>query len=152
GLVDLLRPGELAHRCEEVCFQHVAPSMGANQRLDDGTIYSGGRRRPSGRMRGRHDLPATTLAAQRNRNADHHGPAVSAELWPAGVTDADLGGFHYSAACWRGDWDCSSAQSEVSPSIFKAMSTASGLRSIRSTNNSTIRACSAGNSSLQRSS
>jgi len=71
--------------------------MGTNERLNDGVVYARRRRCPGGRMQGRYHLLAATLAPKRNRNTDYHSSAVSAEFWPAGMTDADLVGCHSAA-------------------------------------------------------
>ena len=60
-------------------LEHVAPAVGAYNRLDEGDVDAARARDPRRHIGGGHDLLATTLVAQCDGYVDRDRPAVSAE-------------------------------------------------------------------------
>src|SRR6202790_4426256 len=130
-------------------FQHVAPAVGADDGLDDGVVDARGGWDPWSGAGRCHHLFASTLAAQRDGDVDGYGATVLAQGGTAKLTGVHGRGAAHAASCWEPPLVRSSLQTDVSPSIRRRSSMPSGCRSTRSTSNSTMRACSAGNSSFQ---
>jgi hypothetical protein len=99
-------------------------------------------RRRAGRC---HNLLAPALVAHRDGVVHRERAAVLAEGGTTKVTHLHVTAH---AASWCAPAPRNSLQSEVSPSTLSRRSMPSGCRSTRSTRSSTIRACSAGNSSF----
>src|SRR5258708_2367972 len=121
--------------------------MGADDRLHQGVVDAWRSWDPWSSACWRHDLFPAPLVAQGERDVHRDGAAVLAQGGAAELTDFH-GGRASHAASWCALAPRSSVQSEVSPSTRRQRSMPSGCRSTRSTSSSTMRACSAGNSSF----
>jgi hypothetical protein len=92
---------------------------------------------------------APTLVAQRDGDVHRHGATVFAQGGTAVLAGMYGCGAGHAASCVEPPLMRNSLQRDVSPPIRRCRSIPSGCRSTRSTNKSTMRACSAGNSSFQ---